>query len=339
MDLISDAVAGTRAGRAVGSRHRHTGSWSSRFPAVNGSGLHIVRRGAPYFVHEHGQPFRTRAGDVVFVPHGGRHGFSDAPLPFGDLSSERPAPVTGPFDTEFVSCCYHLDHGQVSAWFDGLPEVLTVNTDDAAAGPMLGHLAGLLEEHAADDGEGSDIALAAIVDLLLVHLLRAWREHLEPAPDPQILAALRAVQEDPSRPWTVQDLCDRAGLSRTTFTRRFAALTHETPRRYLLRRRLEHAGHLLRHTDLPLAAIARQLGYSSEFSFSAAFRRTFQIAPGQYRLQQARTAEPPVGHHDGQESRSRVRDDRSGAPAAGPQAPPRGPGRSARPHTEAAATP
>jgi AraC-like DNA-binding protein len=40
---------------------------------------------------------------------------------------------------------------------------------------------------------------------------------------------------------------------------------------------------LLRETQAPLAVVARQVGYSSEFAFASAFRREFGIAPGRFR--------------------------------------------------------
>jgi len=40
---------------------------------------------------------------------------------------------------------------------------------------------------------------------------------------------------------------------------------------------------LLRETKAPLAVIARQVGYSSEFAFASAFRREFGISPGRFR--------------------------------------------------------
>jgi transcriptional regulator GlxA family with amidase domain len=40
------------------------------------------------------------------------------------------------------------------------------------------------------------------------------------------------------------------------------------------------AGRLLRDTDLPLVAIARQIGYSSAYAFSKAFSRAHGTPPG-----------------------------------------------------------
>ncbi|MEU8663106.1 helix-turn-helix transcriptional regulator [Actinoplanes philippinensis] len=72
-------------------------------------------------------------------------------------------------------------------------------------------------------------------------------------------------------------------LSRTTFVRRFTAAVGEPPMTYLQRLRLAGGARLLRETDLPLDAIARDVGYSTGFAFAHAFRREYGLAPGRFR--------------------------------------------------------
>jgi AraC-like DNA-binding protein len=79
------------------------------------------------------------------------------------------------------------------------------------------------------------------------------------------------------------ELAERAGLSRATLARRFTALTGQPPMTYLTWWRMTTAARLLRDTDQPLPAIARQVGYGSPFAFSHAFTRQFGLAPGRYR--------------------------------------------------------
>jgi AraC-like DNA-binding protein len=55
---------------------------------------------------------------------------------------------------------------------------------------------------------------------------------------------------------------------------------------YLTGWRLSHAADLLTTTDATLEAIARQVGYSSAFAFSAAFKRTRGVSPSRYRQTQ-----------------------------------------------------
>ncbi len=290
MDLINEVVATARAGRAVARRSRYAGAWATRFPAVNGSGLHVVRQGSFWLVPQDGAPVSLRPGDAVFVPHGPPHGFSHAPASFASLSETGIwAPGGDACDVEFVSCCYHLDRGQVHESLIGLPDIITLAID-GESNPQLPVLADLLGEYADGAGPGNDIGLAAVVDLMLVHLLRAWRGLQDEkirrrTPDPQIAQILETIQEEPYRAWSVQELSNRTRLSRAAFTRRFTAVLNETPSAYLTRRRLEQAAHLLRYTELPLAAVAEHVGYATEFSFSTAFRRRYDIAPGRFRHQ------------------------------------------------------
>ena len=55
------------------------------------------------------------------------------------------------------------------------------------------------------------------------------------------------------------------------------------PMTYLMEWRLNCAARLLRETDAPLAVIARQVGYSTEYAFAGAFRREYGVPPGRFR--------------------------------------------------------
>jgi methylphosphotriester-DNA--protein-cysteine methyltransferase len=74
--------------------------------------------------------------------------------------------------------------------------------------------------------------------------------------------------------------------------RRFTARVGETPAAYLTRWRMDLAAQRLRDTDDTVGAIARALGYTSEYAFNRAFTRHRHTPPGRYRTQ-ARTAQAP----------------------------------------------
>ena len=56
---------------------------------------------------------------------------------------------------------------------------------------------------------------------------------------------------------------------------------------YLTGWRLTYGARLLRETPAPLATVARQVGYSSEFAFGGAFRRRYGVSPGRFRALEA----------------------------------------------------
>ena len=73
-------------------------------------------------------------------------------------------------------------------------------------------------------------------------------------------------------PWSVRGMAEACGLGVTHFTRHFQLVTGESPARHLLRLRLESAASLLRDApSVPIAEIARQLGFRHASYFSRVF--------------------------------------------------------------------
>ncbi|MEU3727577.1 helix-turn-helix transcriptional regulator, partial [Streptomyces sp. NPDC031705] len=68
-----------------------------------------------------------------------------------------------------------------------------------------------------------------------------------------------------------------------TLARRFTALVGRPPMAYLTWWRLNLAAGLLRSTEVPLAAVARRVGYGTPYALSHAFSRQFGTTPGRYR--------------------------------------------------------
>lgn len=101
--------------------------------------------------------------------------------------------------------------------------------------------------------------------------------------DAHVERALDAMRSDPSRRWTVAALGRVAGLSRAALARRFTREVGTSPLRWLAEHRLRCAQARLLETDLPLAAIAADVGYQCEFAFAKAFKRIVGLPPGVFR--------------------------------------------------------
>ncbi len=84
-------------------------------------------------------------------------------------------------------------------------------------------------------------------------------------------------------PLGVDDLARAAGLSRAHFSREFRRAFGESPHAYLLTRRLERAGALLRMTDRSVADVCFSVGLQSVGSFTTSFTRTYDVSPLAYR--------------------------------------------------------
>ncbi|NYI96222.1 AraC-like DNA-binding protein [Streptomonospora nanhaiensis] len=149
--------------------------------------------------------------------------------------------------------------------------------------------------------------LDRLLDWLLVCTLRDWFDLPEARPpawyraltDEAVGPALRAMHAAPARPWTTAELAAEAGVSRTTFAKRFRELMGEAPAAYLTEWRMDLAADLLADPQVTVAAVARRVGYADPFGFSAAFKRVRGVSPSSYRAALAgapdERRETPVG--------------------------------------------
>ena len=82
---------------------------------------------------------------------------------------------------------------------------------------------------------------------------------------------------------TLADLAGVACLSIYHFSRSFKQAVGAGPQRYVMRQRIERAKTLLRRTNLPLASIALEVGFTDQSHLTSIFRRETGITPGRFR--------------------------------------------------------
>ncbi|MCE0444535.1 AraC family transcriptional regulator [Streptomyces tricolor] len=136
-----------------------------------------------------------------------------------------------------------------------------------------------------------EVETGAAVHELLVALRRA-RADLAPDGD-QVLAALA---RDACTPLSVADHAARHGMTTAELRGAVRRAAGCTPKDYLLGIRLARAKELLAATELPVAAVARRVGYDDPAYFSRLFTRRVGLAPVRFRAQQGRSV--PGGWRD-----------------------------------------
>lgn len=298
VDALADLLSRARASGALFARTDLHGIGGVRLPATAPLSLHVVDRGRLFLevdgsvtAMEQGEVLLVQAGTVVSIL-AAEHERAE---PLDVLLARRGAPpprqgvqslvLPGDGEPATLLCgAYELAGSVCDRLLTALPPVVRV-----AAGGRVGRVVQLLAEEL-DAGEpGQQTALDRLLDLLLVHVLRTHFA-ARPAPpwyrgmaDPVVGPALRALHADPARAWTVEALGSVAGLSRAAFARRFALLVGEPPLTYLTGWRMALAQDALRREGSTLAAVAREVGYGSEFALSAAFTRNVGEPPSRWR--------------------------------------------------------
>lgn len=138
------------------------------------------------------------------------------------------------------------------------------------------------------DGGGSPGIVRLWTEMVYAQALRLLEG---PSPPPSLLAGedarlnrlWAAVEASLHYPWTMSELAQRVNLSEEQVRRLCQRRLGVSPMRHITRLRMRHAAALLASDSYTVAAVARQVGYESEFAFSTAFKRVLGCSPSTYR--------------------------------------------------------
>jgi AraC-like DNA-binding protein len=272
---------------------RVAGDWGLEMPQRDVAFFHFVVEGRAYLRSEGMEPVELLPGDIVLMVQGNAHKMSHS-LQSDTIPVEQfLAAADGVFSREneaTVVVCGHfgMDRHMVLPAINSLPPILHLH---ASGNSQIAETLKQLQRELKHREVGSQLVVRNLLSALFIYVLREWAE-TKPAEtgswfsalqSPHIARALARIHEKPSHGWTLDTLAGEAGLSRSAFARQFTASVGEPPHSYLTRWRIGIAAKLLEQTKLRVSEIAAQVGYTSEYSFSRAFKQARGISPGQAR--------------------------------------------------------
>jgi AraC-like DNA-binding protein len=298
VDLLYDHLMRARATGAVFARTVIMPPWGLRLGGSIQLAVHAVTRGKAWlWLDDPAGAVELRPGEIALVRGGSAHYIAHEPgadcLGPGDFRAQhrQSVPNAGPAATVFLCGAYQFSGDIASGLLDALPRVLMLSS---AIDEPLRDVIKLLSRELTTVEPGQQTVLDRLLDVLLVLALRSDFRRSATAPrwyrasaDPRLHAALQAMHEDASHPWTVPDLAAISGLSRSAFARAFRDALGQAPLQYLTEWRMTLARDHLRTGELSLARIAAGVGYGSPYAFAAAFRSHHGIPPGAWRQQQS----------------------------------------------------
>ncbi len=282
------------------------GEWSIEFPRHEGIKCYAVVSGQCWLSVE-GVPeaVRLKTGDCFLLPLGRPFRLaSDLTLTPVDFKSIFSTPLNGGIatwngggDFSGVGGFFTLAGNHTDILLGVLPPIVHIkNESDKAA--LRWSMERMMQELREPQPGGflvvQHLAHMMLVQALRVHLaggLRGGVGWLFALADQQMGAAITSMHDDPAHPWTLQELAERVGMSRSTFALKFKETVGASPIEYLTRWRMLLAGDRLANPGDPISVIALSLGYESESAFSTAFKRVMGCSPRQY--SRGRNPAPP----------------------------------------------
>jgi AraC-like DNA-binding protein len=244
-------------------------------------------------------------GDIVVFPHGDAHFLSNgSPSCIVDYGKHLKELFSqgivleryggGGETTSFVCGYMECDRELSATFLRGLPPVFKVNIRNDQAGQWLENSIKFSALEAGANRAGSDAVLARLSEALFVETLRRYMAELPPAQigwlagarDPGVGAALAHMHRAPESPWTIANLAQQVGVSRSVLAERFRQYLGESPMAYLSRWRLQLGARMLTSTSYSVARISGDVGYESEPAFNRAFKRKFGVPPARFRMRE-----------------------------------------------------
>ncbi|MCV3736753.1 AraC family transcriptional regulator [Rhizobium sp. TRM96647] len=305
-DLVSELLMGMRL---VGLDYRRievTPPFGLAFGEVEGRAqFHFVACGPVHLRTPAGTLHTMNTGDAVLLPRGGSHALVSRPdSQCQDVRALSAAPICASVsaisackggsectDERAIvfSGCMEFDLGGLHPLVSLMPEVMLVGTLVERYPEILPMLEAM-EREAKGARAGFAGILARLADVVAAFIVRAWVEcgcgdatgWVAALRDPRLGRVIVALHNAPGREWTVAELADIMGASRSVFAERFLEVTGVTPVRYLTELRMRLATQWLSKERLPIEAVALRLGYGSQAAFSRAFKRITGHPPGSH---------------------------------------------------------
>jgi AraC-like DNA-binding protein len=232
------------------------------------------------FVLPSGRPFRL-ASDLTLTPADAGPIFS--PARYGGVVS-----YNGGGDFFLVGSRFGVSGNHARILLGMLPPIVHISKESDQAAMRWSVERMMLELR--ERQPGSFLVAQHLAHMMLVQALRlhgaeelsanvGWLFALA---DKQLAAAINAMHEEPAHRWTLGELAERAGMSRSIFALNFKNKVGASPMEYLMRWRMLLAADKLTNSGDPISTIALSLSYESESAFSTAFKRVMGRSPRQY---------------------------------------------------------
>jgi AraC-like DNA-binding protein len=304
-DALTEILLGLRLDGVEYGRCVMREPWAVAFPAKREASFHFVAQGSCWMHTAAKGWLQLNPGDAVLLPHGTAHVMASSPdLPAVEIDSLARKAVSenlylvngaGPQDAaaEQVLFCgamrFNLD--PLHPLLAMMPEAMRA-ADLGQRDPAVHAMLEAMEREVALDRIGACGILARLADVLAASIIRAWVEcacsdasgWIAAVRCPQIGRVLAAIHRQPERDWSVGELADVMGASRSSFIDKFSSAVGETPAKYVAKVKMFQARHWIARDGMRVATVANRLGYDSEASFSRAFKRVIGHPPSEARV-------------------------------------------------------
>ena len=273
--------------------------WGLAMPEMPGQMMfHIVMTGECWLSTEQQASVHLPAGSLALVPQGQGHSISSSKdsecthlfdVPITQISERYERMRHGGDGDETRLLCGVVSFDPIAGvkLISQLPNVISLGSASGIQSAWLQSTIQLITGEAQNVSLGGETIMAHLADIIVIHAIRHWVDTsveaqqgwLGALKDPKLGKALVAIHHEPAKSWTVDQLAQAAGMSRSGFSARFTEIIGTSVKQYLTHWRMALARAKLLTEKIPLGDLAEELGYQSEAAFSRAYKRVMGESP------------------------------------------------------------
>jgi AraC-like DNA-binding protein len=259
--------------------------------------FHLIAEGECCFKCGDEETAKLSAGDILIFPNGTAHWLAHTPeadkLNGQEVISaiQQGKPVFAGDHAATTLICGHFEFDRTvnHPFLTTLPDIIHIKNIEAGGFSWLLDIANLLIQETQTEASGSRIISRRLAEALFISAIRYYASQHQQHPflaalyDQKISATLQLIHAYPGRDWSLENLSQEVGMSRTSFANHFRNKVGLTPMHYLTDWRMLIAQRILEESEEPIAKIAERVGYGSEVSFSRAFKKHVDQTPAGFR--------------------------------------------------------
>lgn len=276
MDIVSDILQLSGVKNYLLHNQVIQSPWQMKFPCNKSIAFHVVTKGELILkAKKFEKPKVLRQGDIVFLTRGFDH----------SLSSNAAAT-----ESILISGAYQLLCEPIHPLFFELPDYFILSSVDIERHSPINTVLSLISQEMALADIGSTKITKNLLDVMFNYILReilkqkginqTWSGSIS---DPLIFKVLNLLHENLTHNWSLNELAEKSGISRSGLASKFKNSLGDTPLNYLSKLRIQKASNLLISTDLTIEQISHSLGYNDSFVFSKNFKKNLGQNPSEYR--------------------------------------------------------
>ena len=285
-----------------------SGNWSYSIARKDTIVFYLVLQGS-LCIETEDTVRNAQAGNILMIPHATDHNIyasnhhSKTVVPIENLlncSDGKPVQINDSDDGDdnrnavfaLIECSY--DKEVTRPLLSALPSMLPEREIQSSYGDKILDIGmEFLSVESSRDRLGKAAMINRLASIIMIECLRAYIEGLPEATDswlrslndPYLAKALAVMHKSPEKNWTINQLAEEVGMSRSSFAERFKQVVGVPPLTYLIDYRMRLAARYLRLQQNSISRISELVGYSSDSTFSQAFKRVYGMSPRHYRQQ------------------------------------------------------